>query len=218
MAARETKVKLQLLFCNCRRAIGVSMAILSCALASCTRDRDVEQCATLRRVALALHQYHEQFGYFPPQRTKGSDCDTSWRQVLHSFTAGQTQNRGTPVVDGEFISEASGIDQTRDCSVFVVQGSDSLWQADEYHTLDEISDDHSDTMLAVYWDGLVVEWDSVVDLSWSEDRGFYVMTADGSIGVPGVPTFAVMSDGTIVRLGRMTSRREISRLISISED
>ena len=182
-----------------------------------TSDDSQLNCAhELKVIALALHNYHDEHGSFPPARTIGADGAThhSWRVLLLPHLGERPlydQYRFEEPWDGENnrllhhelpsdypfhvcpLGDLEAASKGR-TSYLAVVGPHTAWRGETAVSFDEVTDGIDQTILLVEVANSDVNWFEPRDLQWDE-MSFRINDPDSlSPGSPHVQQYLVHAD------------------------
>ncbi len=146
--------------------VGIGIALLLPPLSTPREARDRSSCKyNLKQIGLALHNYHDEYGVFPPAYTVDADGNRlhSWRTLLLPFLEQESLYNSIDLTkpwDDPANAEAAGgmvesylcpaSDCPTNCTTYVaVVGSDGIWQPGLSRSMAKISDPTSETLLVV---------------------------------------------------------------------
>ena len=146
----------------------------------------------LKRIALALREYHDVYGAFPPACTTGEDGTPmhSWRVLIlpylkerllyEQYDLSEPWNgpHNLRLLEDEILSHAYYCPARKHgdvtlTSYFAVVGTDTIWSSGKARKIDEVTDPHESTILVVECCGL--------DVHWAEPRDLHLDTMNVSV-------------------------------------
>ena len=209
--------------------VGIVIALLAALVALSKKQaeiaRDTSCQGTLTCIAIAMQDYHERYGHFPPAFLAGKDGKPahSWRILLLEFLDSQTFEsyrfdepwdgaNNKKLVDKMPTCYACPADPeskaNRQTNYFVVVGPDTAFPGFDTVKLDDIKRPHAKTLLVVEAVHQGVSWMEPKDLSFAKMSFKFNDPTQPSISSnhrrePG----AVMADGSKVWLAGINPDR-----------
>ncbi len=181
----------------------VGVSLLAVVAVAARRQAVLMQTASnLKWVGIALHQYHDQYGSFPPPVVYGQDRVAwySWRALIQPYLTPPNEP-GEKFPDYEFSkpwdqqpssqSELLKRYDNQPYQFLAVVGANAAWATDHGRSLSEIKDGTSDTILLIAIRKTGIKWHQPVDASIKDGRLFlgdrqldlsadvFMLTADG---------------------------------------
>ncbi|MBN1911150.1 MAG: DUF1559 domain-containing protein, partial [Pirellulales bacterium] len=179
----------------------------------------------LRNIALALHNYHNEYGSFPPAYVADENGKPmhSWRVLLlermgrpdlqdeyrfdEPWDSPHNNKLAAECVPYGFHSWTSPEGMT---GFVAVTGPGTAWSGTRGTRLDEITDGPERTLLLVQIDGSTIPWNAPIDLTLDE-----ILAGDTSHGVPVAGDFSstggpagnvLTADGTVHYMAQPSAR------------
>ncbi len=144
--------------------------------------RDSNCRGQLKRIGMAIYNYHQEFNTFPPHQnieTAGTECQ-SWRRLLlpylsyereypadlHTIPWNDERNKAmiTFSPHGDFYSCPPTKEIPQPSNFVVVTGLGSAWPNDSFVSFDDIRDPRQETVLVLEIQHSVTPWCNPVDL------------------------------------------------------
>ncbi len=174
------------------------------------RWRMTHQC--LKGISLAVSQYHDEFGCFPPSIVRDNDgCAVhSWRSLIHPYRVRGIYSRqeGGPPDDHVYrFSEAwnsshnlevgrwrSGTNPAYD--LLAVVGLGTIWEEGRTCSVKDVIDGNSSTLLAIAIPQVGIGWHEPRDAVFNGES-ISVEVNGVRKSLAGIPCFVLLADGNI---------------------
>jgi hypothetical protein len=185
----------------------------------------------LKLLAVALHNYHETYGQFPPPFIADAEGRPmhSWRVLLlpflfesklyeqYRFTEpwNSPHNRQLEFhMPSVFAFHGTNIDATTTTNILAVVGPETVWPANGKRTLEDLQDGQPNTILVVENEGAGIHWMEPRDLAF-QNMDFHVNHPAG-ISCRHLDPLVSSADGDIKPLQKDITPATVRALLTIN--
>ena len=185
---------------------------------------------SFKGICLALHQYHEQNGCFPPHLVRNGDgtATHSWRSLVHPYRVRQVyENRDHGLPDDHVyrFTEAWNSPHNHDVGrlrdgtnpaydLLAVVGPGTVWEDGRTCRLKDIDDGTPNTLLAIAIPQVGIGWREPRDAVF-DGKSVWVEVNGVQKSLAGIPCFLLMADSTVRYVRNGLSEESLVALVTI---